>query len=696
MCRVRTFPVNKHSPVCNWAQDFPSNHLVVSMLEDSVKPVVQDTNRSLHDEQSGMKCSPCSLQEKQEDVFCFCVNCCEYLCANCYTYHAKFKLMRSHEILKGHAILKDISHFREMSDITLCALHREREVEYKCLNHNQFICSSCVKSTHRNCDEIADLATLSDRKGTFLEYMDNAKSLRSDVEKVLYCKINDLEGINRKATIYLEQRRALLAELKRLINYYEQSQHTDIKGTVEAEQARLSVCIAECTSFNDTLSHGSEFADVVMKHGTDKQAAVVVEKLKTQSEKIKTELAEFSRLESGALSQSFLPAEESDKLESLKTLLESRLEIDSDQGTRDVNSTGADNRESVGHPMRNNRDSRNEEYSDDVSSECIGLSDIAGLFDKEAKSPTTTTSMSLGANDQNGVCCNTDREQLESEQSFSFLDCGIRKLAEYDISLPSLREKRCSHLNSELLSDGSMAFIDDANDCLKVVSSDFKIVDFEEFDTAPFDLAVNGDDMIAVAVGRTVCLFKIDNVNGVLMLRKEKSFLTKDVVYSLCVIGENIGILFSDLEEETDDTYIEIRNKNGKIMRSVDMFRNKSRYIVDLYEPYTIRSRYPDELLVCEPSKLKAFGLNGNLRWFFKYSGPSLQSIAFDDRKNIYICDRIARRIHQISASSYRNHRVLITNTGIRSPRCVLINSKTRTLVVGFEKNNLVQVYKFV
>ena len=179
MCRVRTYSVNKHSPVCIWAQEFPSNHLVVSMLADTAKPLHQEVNASPSDEKSGIKCSPCSLQEKQEDAFCFCVNCCEYLCGECYIAHSKFKVTRSHDILKGSKIPKDVSRFRRLSELTLCVHHREREVEYKCLNHGEYICSACIKlGIHRNCDEIEDIVTLSDkhRSGTLLEYMHSVQS----------------------------------------------------------------------------------------------------------------------------------------------------------------------------------------------------------------------------------------------------------------------------------------------------------------------------------------------------------------------------------------------------------------------------------------------------------------------------------------------------------------------------------------
>ena len=599
-------------------------------------------------------------------------------------------MTRSHDVLKGDEIQKDASVFKSMSELTLCAHHNDREVEYKCQIHDEFICSACIKiGNHRNCGEVEDVVSLADKykPSSIVEYMLSVQSLRREVENVLHRKINDLEGINRKASFCVEQRQTIVAELRRLLDYYEKLPYKDIKETSESERAKVSVCISDCTGFTDTLSQSYELADVVMKHGSAKQAVVAIEKLQGQSEKVKNELTGYHETKPSILPQLFLPKEESVRLESLKTLLETRLGQSNEHRREEEDHATVGDSVSAGARYR-------DENTHFGSDECTDLSDIERQFDDAMKPLMHKTNIHLRVDkDPNETNVEAERDRLESEQEFSFLDCGIRKIAEYDISVPSRRKRHCNHQNSVILSDGSMAFIDPDNDCLKLVGSDFEILDFVALYDKPYDLAVTGDDIIGVALAKSVCLYRVNSYNK---LWKDRSFLTRDIVYSLCPIGENIGVLFSDDVDETDENYIEIRNRNGRIIRSMDTFRNKNGRECDLHEAYTIRSRYPDELIVSESRQLKAFGLNGNLRWFYKHNGPNVHTIAFDEKKNIYFCDQTAKAIHQISATSFRDHRVLIQNTGIRNPRCILINSKARTLVVGFENNNLVQVYKFV
>ena len=199
MCRVRIYPDNIHSPVCDWAQEFPLNHLIVSMLEDTANPFIDEgLSEPLNDGESGMKCTPCLRQDKQDEAVCFCVNCCEYLCIECYSHHSKFKLMRSHNILKGNAIPKNVSAFRIMLEMTLCVEHNDREVEYKCQIHDDFICSTCVKiGTHSDCPVVESLAKLSDAYNAttlidcMLSEQSEVCSLKNKVENVLHRKIGD-------------------------------------------------------------------------------------------------------------------------------------------------------------------------------------------------------------------------------------------------------------------------------------------------------------------------------------------------------------------------------------------------------------------------------------------------------------------------------------------------------------------------
>ena len=635
MCRVTTYPAKKESPVSKWAHEFPSNHLIVSMLEDSVQPGMEQRSFA---ESAEMICSPCALQNKQETVFSFCVTCCEYLCENCHNYHSKFKLMRNHQILKGKNLPKDISHFKRMSAITVCKFHNDREIEYLCLVHKEFICSTCVKCTHRNCYDVEDITNLPVKGDVYSEYAKESKGLKEKVEKVLQCNLDGLETFDRKSTALLETQSSLIAELRTLLSFYdihEQNSMTKSREKVESIKAKMSGNITDCTGFTDALRIDSEFAEIFRTYGKNKHRTLIMETLCANQREIERGL---SRLEQDNVIPKFgiLP-EEAQKLKSLKALIEKRLELEKELG-------------------------------DSTHSDKISKQRSTDSYDRQS--------------------------EAQSSCSFrSFMQCDVRKIAEYDISVKLLSPTRCSHRSCALLNTGNMVFIDDSNDVLKLVSPEFKVLDYHRLENHPYDVAIVDKQAVAVAEGKRIHLFRIQGNNT---FQKERMFATKDIVFSVCPIGNKLGLLYSEDELDTDETYVEIRSTGNKILDTIDDFCNKTGDIIDMNHAFLIRSRNNDEIMIAEQRQIKTFDLDGDLRWYFKYNGHSIRNIDFDAEKNIYICDYHLKRIHQVSANSFKKHRVLIPETGANAPRCILVNSKKRTLVVGSSNCNLVQVYQFL
>ena len=81
---------------------------------------------------------------------------------------------------------KDITHFVRMSAFGYCKFHSGREIECKCINHNVYVCSSCVTVTHRNCSDLECIDTIDfDKKQLKEKYSDRTIQLNSKIELLL-------------------------------------------------------------------------------------------------------------------------------------------------------------------------------------------------------------------------------------------------------------------------------------------------------------------------------------------------------------------------------------------------------------------------------------------------------------------------------------------------------------------------------
>ena len=122
--------------------------------------------------------------------------------------------------------------------------------------------------------------------------------------------------------------------------------------------------------------------DVVFQYGSAKQTLIATDKLKQVNETVKNEFSEYLRTEPDALSEIFLSDEESMRLKSLKTLLDTRLGINSNDHTADIARTVADGHATAGDSVDAGANDGDENI-DSGSDEYIGLPDIEKLFNDE-------------------------------------------------------------------------------------------------------------------------------------------------------------------------------------------------------------------------------------------------------------------------------------------------------------------------
>lgn len=90
LCRSKTYAKDDNSDTKDWVEDFPSNHFIVSMIDDGLQTIDQTNNPEKA--KKDMKCVPCSIDGKtgkKSKAFAFCTVCTEYLCNQCEKNHRK-------------------------------------------------------------------------------------------------------------------------------------------------------------------------------------------------------------------------------------------------------------------------------------------------------------------------------------------------------------------------------------------------------------------------------------------------------------------------------------------------------------------------------------------------------------------------------------------------------------------------------
>ena len=624
------------------------------------------------------RCAPCYLQGKVSNSYCFCIECLEHLCETCLEQHNKFKVTRSHKVIKGNDMPTDISSFTKLAEIGVCKVHQERRIEYKCLTHHEYACSACVLSTHKSCLEMEEIDKLLVGENEFrLDSLAGLYELNHEVEKSLINKAKQLELFERNCSDVAKQRAKTLDELNHITAGLEHDATEALSGKTKAEKEQLTASIKESRMFKEKLIQSIELANTVSKYGSNQQRTIVkVEIAKTQS-MIKSGLkVQQERDISLPISINILSSDEVHRLRSLKTLIEEMLKHETQ-----IEGSLIDDKENATVIATTDVKTAVASSSYDACGVLTSSEEVrsGGISEQEIESEMRSACQSKVNSDSKSTLFESDPRVGSS-------------YACYDISVNDYCRKPCTHIGSILFKNEKMVFIDNSNDILKLISSDFRVISYKKLYSPPYDLALAGDKKVIVAVGKSVRVFSITMDDRLI---QDYAFSTKHPVYSICPFGEYLALLYSALNKDTPKSVVQIRHLSNYIIDNIYNLEDKDGNLIELNEPFLIRSRNPTEIIVIYRDRLMVFGPQGKVEWNSECKGINFECITFDSEANMYYCDAESQSIHKTSAKSSKTNQILMQSTGGKRPRSILINSKARTVIVGFEDNNSVQVYKF-
>ena len=197
----------------NWAKEFPSNHLLISIID--IENVKAETRL----------CKACKRENETASAQSWCVNCCEALCESCERTHRKLKQTSQHKVFDLENIPDSSSTLRTAE--IFCNEHSDKKLEAYCYDHSTVCCMSCVMLLHRKCDKVesvenaADMKKKSDDTGKLEQSLADMKQqletlvklqmenmtqcqtdiskIRKEIEHLFQNTINHLESLRDKA-----------------------------------------------------------------------------------------------------------------------------------------------------------------------------------------------------------------------------------------------------------------------------------------------------------------------------------------------------------------------------------------------------------------------------------------------------------------------------------------------------------------
>ena len=225
-------------------------------------------------------CDPCHISNVVNTSVSWCMECEEELCFECAEYHTKLKIARHHHVVdlklktSYSALLKKSS--------LVCEQHKDCDVEYFCVDHDELCCRECLAKTHKSCVNTMSLDSAS--KGAkqsqlFSECQEHLTSISQTYKNILKYREKNVNGIKDDKEKIKENMKKLKEKLIQRINQVE----TELTN-------KLDILVQENTKFQqDEISKVLEATEEVelylkemlfiVEHGSDKQAFFLYRKI---------------------------------------------------------------------------------------------------------------------------------------------------------------------------------------------------------------------------------------------------------------------------------------------------------------------------------------------------------------------------------------------------------------------------------
>ena len=225
-------------------------------------------------------CDPCQSRNIINTSVSWCVECEEELCSECTEYHTNLKMARNHHVVDLD--LKTSYSILLKKPSLICEQHKDCQVEYFCVEHDELCCRDCLAKTHKSCVNTMSLDSASkgaNHSHLFSDCKEQLTSIRQTYKSILKYREENVSSIKDDKHRIKENMKKIKEKLIQRINQVEKELTN-----------KLDILVQENTKFQqDEISKVFEITDEVElylkemlfigEHGSEKQAFLLCRKI---------------------------------------------------------------------------------------------------------------------------------------------------------------------------------------------------------------------------------------------------------------------------------------------------------------------------------------------------------------------------------------------------------------------------------
>lgn len=259
-----------------WADLFPDNTFIQNLIEKIEMFTVKKN------------CESCTRDDEEEQAKAevWCQTCKVAFCDACIKAHNIIKACREHQVMPLNSMRQDpLQSIKENKKEIQCPYHREKIIEYYCVDCHVTICSSCVAMQHRRCEIVETIKETVQKLAPEKEYIKKDLSLQSQVieewEKEHIRELSELstnkDNLIKEMTGLRKKVNEVLLNLEnKLVDSLDQKH----KDTIVEVNERLK----DVEEMKKTLMNTTRFMNYLTEFGSDSEIVSVFDVIKVQTD----------------------------------------------------------------------------------------------------------------------------------------------------------------------------------------------------------------------------------------------------------------------------------------------------------------------------------------------------------------------------------------------------------------------------
>ena len=252
----------------DWARQLPDNFFLVSLIENTN---IGSANNI---------CMSCQRFEEESEALFVCVDCVDTLCKNCYLCHRSNRMSKDHEIVSVEDF-KAIDR-NKLKLKSYCSEHKDENIKFYCLDHEEPCCSICISIKHRKCDEVQ---TIQDASKGFSQ-SESVKSLQTfmshvsrDVDTVLSKIDEEMADLNSQNATALSEIEKMFKDMAEKVGKLEDRLRSRLGKLVEVNKDELERKKMACGNLKKQLENETRLLDTCIEKASDAQLMIEVKRI---------------------------------------------------------------------------------------------------------------------------------------------------------------------------------------------------------------------------------------------------------------------------------------------------------------------------------------------------------------------------------------------------------------------------------